>query len=388
MLVAAAGLAACSQSATQPQSPTSNGLAVSPSFSGVPSAPPSYAPSENAGAGVIKSVKDWSFNNDPGKVVTTENFVIYTTERSSIITQRMPAFLEAAIANYRTAVGPLPAPTRPIDIYVMNDRPQWQVLTLNLLGERGRPVINGIKRGGFTTQGKSLLFDIGSFDTMSIAAHEAWHAYTQTTFAETLPMWAEEGLATFMEGHRWNGALPQFSGWANIARFDRLRAAVMDKGGGLMSLEAVLASSPNQMIGMKGSIEQVVSADNSGAFGDKGGATDGPILWYSQVWALVEFLNEGEGGKYRSAFGEMIQDAAAGKMRAKVVRYVQERGEESENGGGRARLLPGAVAVESFRAYFGTDMRKVGAEYERFCRQMVKVGSREAVTQGKSPFEK
>ncbi|MFT3685061.1 MAG: hypothetical protein QM783_09075 [Phycisphaerales bacterium] len=385
-MLAAAGLAACSQSA---ESPTSSGPAVAPSFSGVPSAPPSYAPAENASTPVIRSVADWSFNNDPGKMVTTENFVIYTTERSSIITQRMPAFLEAAIANYRTAVGggELPAPTRPIDVYVMNDRAQWQTLTLGILGERGKPVVNGIKRGGFTTQGKSLLFDIGSFDTMSIAAHEAWHAYTQTTFAETLPMWAEEGLATFMEGHRWNGAVPQFSGWANVARFDRLRVAAKDNG--LMSLEAVLASSPNQMIGMRGAIEQIAGVTGeAGAFADKG-ATDGPILWYSQVWALIEFLNEGEGGKYRAAFQEMVQDAAAGKMRARVVRFVQDKSREGGGGAhGGGRLLPGAVAVETFRAYFGNDLRNVGQEYERFCKQAVAVGARERVTMGQSPFSK
>jgi hypothetical protein len=44
-------------------------------------------------------------------MVTTDNFVIYTTERSNIITQRMPSFLEAALINYRSAVGPLPAPS-------------------------------------------------------------------------------------------------------------------------------------------------------------------------------------------------------------------------------------------------------------------------------------
>ncbi|HYD01826.1 MAG TPA: hypothetical protein VEB22_11420 [Phycisphaerales bacterium] len=289
----------------------------------------------------------------------------------------MPAFLEAALTNYRTAVGPLPAPARPLDVYVMNDRAQWQALTLSVLGERGRAVVNGIRRGGFTTQGKSLLFDIGSFDTMSIAAHEAWHAYTQTTFVETLPMWAEEGVATFMEGHRWNGGAPQFSGWANIARFDRLRVAVKDNG--LMPLEAVLASSPNQMIGMKGTLgERAAAAGITPA----SGGTDGPILWYAQVWALIHFLNEGENGKYKRAFERMIQDAAGGQLRATVMANLKQAADPS-----RPRLLASTHPTESFRAYFGYDISAIGAEYDRFCRQMVKVGSREAVTLGKSPFE-
>lgn len=353
--------------------------------------PPSYVPGESAGASAVRGVQEWSFNNDPGKQVSTDHFHLYTTERSTIITQRMPSFLEAALVNYRSAVGPLPSPARPIDVYVMNDRPQWQALTLSVLGERGRAVVNGIKRGGFTTQGMSLLFDIGSFDTMSIAAHEGWHAYTQTTFSETLPMWAEEGLATYMEGHRWNGAAPQFSGWANIARFDRLRVAVKDNA--LMPLEAVLASSPNQMIGMRGMIVggggggvDTSAACDESAVGAAGatpgsGVADGPILWYSQVWALMHFLNEGEGGKYRLTFQSMIQDAASGQMRAKVVSHVQGRSD-----GSRARLLPSAAATETFAAYFGRDLSVIGAEYDRFCRQAVRVGSREAITVGRSPF--
>ncbi|MBY0309502.1 MAG: hypothetical protein K2Q09_12230 [Phycisphaerales bacterium] len=282
----------------------------------------------------------------------------------------MPAFLEAALANYRASLGPLPAPARPIDVYVMNDRPQWQALTLSILGERGRPVVNGIKRGGFTTQGKSLLFDIGSFDTMSIAAHEAWHAYSQTTFAQTLPMWAEEGLATWMEGHRWNGPAPQFSAWANIARFDRLRAAAGDKA--LMPLQAVLAGSPNQMIGMRGALTPA----------DKSGATDGPILWYSQAWALIHFLNEGENGKYRPAFRELIQDAASGAMHARVAHSVRDFG-----GPTRAHLLPAAAATETFRAYFGNDLAPISAQYDLFCRRIVKIGSRDAISQGLSPLQ-
>jgi hypothetical protein len=158
------------------------------------------------------------------------------------------------------------------------------------------------------------------------------------------------------------------------------------KDNGLMSLESVLASSPNQMIGMRGAIEQVVGvAGDAGAFADTRGGTDGPILWYSQVWVLIEFLNEGEGGKYRSAFQEMVQDAAAGRMRARVVRFVQDKSSES---GSRGRLLPGAVARETYRTYFGDDLRKVGAEYERFCKQAVAVGGREKVTLGQSPFSK
>jgi hypothetical protein len=372
-VILAACLAGCSQQASNRPS----GEGVAPTFTAIPGTPPSYAPAENASAGVVRQSQPWSFNNDTGKTLTTDNFVIYTTERSNVITQRMPAFLEAALANYRTAVGPLPTPARSIDVYVMNDRAQWQALTLSVLGERGHAVVNGIRRGGFTTQGKSLLYDIGAFDTMSIAAHEAWHAYTQTTFTETLPMWAEEGLATFMEGHRWNGAAPQFSGWANIARFDRLRVAVKDNA--LMPLEAVLASSPNQMIGMKGLLAD--QQFGAAGFAPGNGATDGPVLWYSQVWSLVHFLNEGEGGKYRPAFQQMIQDAAGGQMRAKVLSNLKKPGDTS-----RPRLLASQAPTEAFRAYFGNDLSTVGAEYDRFCRQMVKVGSREAVTLGKSPF--
>jgi len=366
-----AAVTACSQPQAGP-----SGEGVAPSFTAIPGTPPAYNPSDTASASVVRQVEAWSFNNDTGRALTTDNFVIYTTERSTVITQRMPAFLEAALANYRTAVGSLPTPARPIDVYVMNDRAQWQALTYSVLGERGHAVVNGIRRGGFTTQGKSLLYDIGAFDTMSIAAHEAWHAYTQTTFAETLPMWAEEGLATYMEGHRWNGAAPRFSGWANIARFDRLRVAVKDNA--LMPLEAVLASSPNQMIGMRSAMgEQQFGAAGLAA----GGVNDGPVLWYSEAWALVHFLNEGEGGKYRPAFRQMLQDAASGNLRATVLAHLKEPANA-----GRPRLLASAAPTEAFRAYFGSDLAAIGGEFDRFCRRIVRVGAREAVTLGNSPI--
>lgn len=292
----------------------------------------------------IESVRPWFFQGMEGQVVETRHLTIYTTERSALIAERMPVFLEAAVKNYTRGGGVmnLPEPSHKLAVYVMNDREHWRTLTMQLLGERGAAVTQ-ISRGGFTTDGRSLLFDIGSTDTMTIAAHECWHAYTQTTFPRAMPMWLEEGLATFMEGHRWTGRQPEFMPWANLVRFDKLREATNKKL--LRPLTEVLANSPNEML--------------------TGGTSDDvAVVWYSQVWALTHFLNEGEGGRYRAGLQRCISDAATGSI-GKSSRSVQP--------------------IDIFREYIDSDLDRLNVEYERFVRKLVSLGGREAVNSGRSP---
>ena len=48
----------------------------------------------------------------------------------------------------------------------------------------------GLGRGGFTTNGIAVLYDIDGYgwhhDTLALGAHEGWHQYVQTTFKDLM----------------------------------------------------------------------------------------------------------------------------------------------------------------------------------------------------------
>lgn len=340
-------------------------------------------------ASVVRWTRPWRFEQTAGTVVRTDQFVIYTTEKTPLIADRLPGLLEAAHRHQRTAIANLPPAKRAMETYVLNDRQQWASLTQQMLGERSRPLMN-ITRGGFTTQGTSLLFDIGAFDTLAIAAHESWHQYTQTTFVDPLPLWAEEGVATYMEGHRWDGPTASFLPWANVARFDRLVEASRD--GDLLPLEDVLMNSPNAMIGLPDGQQPGRGGARSDRRDNRRTGAEPAIVWYSQVWALMHFLSEGEGGKYRPMLEQMLNDAAAGRLASRVRASVAGNGTDGapRQDGSRG---PGMLATQDpimvFRAYFGADVGKISREYQAYVAAMVRAarqGRSGGVPMGRSPM--
>ena len=63
----------------------------------------------------------------------------------------------------------LPPPNDRLDTFVMASRPQWELLTRQLLGERAGIYLK-IPRGGHAWAGRSVLYNIGAQGTMAIAA--------------------------------------------------------------------------------------------------------------------------------------------------------------------------------------------------------------------------
>ncbi len=303
---------------------------------------------------VVESREAWDFSSNKGALIRTAHYRLFTTVREATILKRTPLFLETAIAHYRTALGPLPAPPIRLDTFLMANRPQWQRITLEILGREGERYIN-IPRGGFATGGRAFLWDIGLFDTLAIAAHEGWHQYTQRTFREGLPIYLEEGIATFMEGHRWLGPAPSFRPWANVERFDQLRKAHGKKE--LRPLTELLSSAPQDLLMRTG---------------------DAAVNYYAQVWALTHFLNEGAGGKHQEAFRRLLQDAAGGLLTdGLMTRFGPQRASEA------AARRRGTEVIE---AYFG-DLALLETEYTAFVDTLVRAGSRQAVVSGKSPLQ-
>jgi hypothetical protein len=321
-----------------------------------PSATP--APSSTPNLGVrsadAASIEPWKFGAVPGAVLRTEHYRIYTTVGDGVMRDRVVVFVEEALNHYRSALAPLPAPPIKLDVYLMASRTQWVSVTRALMAEQAEMLVK-IPRGGYAARGIGVYFDIGLYDTLAIAAHEGWHQYTQRAFAEGLPVWLEEGIATYMEGHRWNGAEPQFVPWANLQRFDQLRKAAASHQ--LQPLESLLEARPQDYL-------------------DQTGET--VLTYYAQLWALVHFLNEGAGGRYSKSLQEAVLDAAGGGL---ARRLVLRAGDQDAR---HAMLRRTGPAV--FLAYFNTDLAAASREYDEFMRRLVETGSRGPITRGISPM--
>jgi len=307
---------------------------------------------------IVLSVEPWTFESGEGQVILTPSYRILTTTTKAPLLERVPLFLEMALMNYTSALGPLPRPHAPMETYLMANRSQWSRMTQRLMGDQAEIYLR-IQRGGFSSGGRALLFDIGQRDTFAIAAHEGWHQYTQRTFRNPLPVSLEEGLATYMEGFRWDSEKrdrPKFLPWANFERFEQLRTA--ERGGRLAPLPVLLRSTPQELMA---------------------GDPESALVYYAQVWALIHFLNEGAGGDYRGGLRAMLRDAADGRL---VPRIQREFGSRAAGTYSRSRTGVDLVAL-----YVGRTSEALDAEYQEFIRQVVKVGGRQRITQGLSPIE-
>lgn len=311
-------------------------------------------------ANVVVSTNPWTYENFNGQVISTPYYRLYTTtERQQLIT-RLPLFLESSLLNYRTAITDLPPPADSMESYILANRPQWARLTQRLMG-RESDVYLQIQRGGFASGGRAVLYDIGPRDTFVIAAHEGWHQYSQKTFLAPLPTTIEEGLATFMEGFRWdteNPGRPIFAPWSNTERFDQLRNAV--RRGKLLQLQDLLNSTP----------QELVTTD-----------ADMALTYYAQGWAMIHYLSEGpvgpESGKYRGALEQMVKDASTGQLIDRIRRSVGDRG---------ARIYAARrQGVDLLQVYTGKGAEEHAADYQAFVEHIVRTGAKARIVRGLSP---
>ena len=305
----------------------------------------------------ISRKESWSFIEPGGSILSTPHFRIFTTAKSGVILDRLPNFTESSLARYSTSITALPAPARQLDTYFLATRPQWARMTQSLMGPEAEKLLR-IQRGGFAHQGQGVFFDIGPRDTFALMAHEGWHQYTQSTFRQPLPVWLEEGIATTMEGFRWDDTnldVPVFLPWANLERFDMLRSAHTSKR--LISLHRLFATTPQEEL----SVSQ-----------------DGTLIYYSQVWALSLFLIEGENGKYRPGLEQLLKDAAAGTVFAKIARSLGTQAAQS--------TLLRRRGPEIFMSYFSKNISAVETEYQDFIARVTAVGAKERIVRGESPL--
>lgn len=399
-------LVACGASPSSSSSPSfSSSTSTNQARPPAPASATSIAPRNDGPV----AVEAWTYNNKPGKNIRTANYSIYTTEQSTRLLNRLPGFVEAALRHYTTSLGVLPDPPTALETFIMSNRGEWERLTKQLMGADADVYLR-IPRGGYAANGRGVYYNIGPSETLAIAGHEGWHQYTQRTFKQPLPTWLEEGIATFMEGHRWDGTTPLFLAWANIERFDQLRGA--SAAGALIPLDQLIGTSPQELLNAAAptasspsdvisatpapqhlasvhssatdATETIEHAFNESAFlastatATESGPTDRLLNYYAQLWALVHFLNEGEGGKYAPALRELLADAASGNLRRKLADTLGERGARNSM---MMRRGPAAII-----AYFNTDLDQFNAEYRAFIEKVVAVRARDKIVRGVSPL--
>lgn len=306
----------------------------------------------------VALAKPWIFDGVEGRKVATNRYFIHTTITDSGVLSRVSSFIESALDHYVTALGPLPKPSEPMNSFLFANREQWATYTKQRLPEDAETYLK-IGRGGFTTGKETVFYDIGG-DTYVIAAHEGWHQYTQTTFKHGLPIWLEEGIATYMEGHggRRSGQLT-FRPWQNMERFRALRRLVEEDR--IIPLTRLVNGSPQSFLNEAGR---------------------SPLLsYYAQVWALVHFLNEGEGGKYSAALREVIQDAAEGRLAGRLATSTNLPNNRSRRLASSGRGGPWVLLV-----YFNRDLDQMEKEYEAFVRRIAVWEHWRTIERGDSPL--
>lgn len=290
----------------------------------------------------VVATRAWTWESTNGIEVDTQHWSIKSSLRSANFLGSLPGFYEAALANYRTGLVPLPEPPQRMDACLFGTRDEWARYTQHRLGDDAATYLK-MGRGGFTTAGEAVLYDIGPRDTLAIAAHEGWHQYSQTTFRAALPVWLEEGIACYMEGFRMppGAVVPTFLPWRNAERYSELRSAF--RKGRLPALREFLEGSPQSFLAV---------------------SRDAQLAYYAQAWALVHFLREGEGGRWRPRLEAALQQAVRGELPA------------------AARTGPGflVVAIEP-------DLDAFARAYDRFVGALVDANAWDRVIRGESPLE-
>jgi hypothetical protein len=294
---------------------------------------------------VTRSV--WSSGQASGWLITTPHYRLFTTVSHQGLVDELPLFYERALEHYTTALADLPQPERKLETFLFQNRSQWQAKTVEMLPDQAE-MFGNLGRGGFTTRGTSVLYyiDRGGWtrDTFAIAAHEGWHQYTQQTFKHQLPIWLEEGVATYMEGYRYDRAraLPgEFSPASNSERRRTLSSAARDDE--LIALDELLTKTPQAFL------EQ---------------SKDSLLIYYAQVWALTRFLAESDDGRYRDALALVLEDAAHGRLVGRMAssNYLPRR---------RGATMSGRVGPAVVQEYFNADLAAFETEYLAFIDELL-----------------
>lgn len=294
--------------------------------------------------------ENWARNGGQGYKLITDHYTVFTTLGPSPTRDGMNGFLEAARVNYVKLTGlksgrpPATAasPDKRMIVYLFATRGEWAALTEQITGGASETYLK-VQRGGYCYAGKCVFWDIGP-STYSVAAHEGMHQFLYHTLKQTLPVWAEEGLAVQCEGYQIRDGLVYFDSRENGSRMMTLRQTILqDRWRPADRLIAMSATDNVQENALYG-------AD-----------------YYSQLWALLLLIRHDP--TYSAGLTRMLNDAAAGRLGEALGIEPQAWARLQHN----PQAYTAVVGPRAFARYIDSNLPAFEARYRAFCEELARL---------------
>ena len=287
--------------------------------------------------------KAWTFAGVDGWSFTTAHYRVFTTTASAVLRNGMPGFMEACRANYLSLTGleTLEGGQEKLLTYVFGSRREWAALTEKITGPAAEIYLK-VENGGYCFRGVCVFWDIGVLPTYGVAAHEGMHQFLHHATRQSLPIWAEEGLATQAEGYRIRDGLVYFAPEENVLRFRALRTALMAN-----------RWRPAQRLISMGAADNIQESRMRGT------------EYYGQLWALMLMIRQDE--RYANGLRRLLRDAADGRLHEALGIAPQQWRRL------RGRGYTTIVGPKTFAHYIDADMDRFERRYEAFAKELVRI---------------
>lgn len=295
----------------------------------------------NANLQVHVERRTWELKNHQGTILETNNYLIHTTVKDNMFLELAPILAQSCHKRFTKQLKIPPKPGK-MQVYVFSDRREWEAYTRAYTGSRAEAYLR-IRSGGFVERDRSVLYYIGRYAMLTVMAHELFHQYLQHNQVGRVPAWLNEGLACFFEAHEWQNNQPVFTSRRNLFRLRPLYQAMLE--GQLFSLEELISTHPGKVMDL---------------------STEKVAAYYSQVWALIQFLRYGQDGKYAQAFDRLLADLGTAELETRTREYIMLMGQKDSEpvNFGRATLM----------AYVPQDIETLERQYRQYIRKLIADG--------------
>ena len=280
-------------------------------------------------------IEPWNFGGVDGRRVVSEHYEIFSTLSDERLLGAFPELMEGGFAFYRGLVPPGRESKRKMRIYLFATRPQWVQFTKRFAGPRAASFLR-IRNGGYSERGVTAIKFVSHQTTFPIMAHEGFHQYLYHYVGRWAPAWLNEGLAVACEGQRWEGMrLVSFDLRHNPVRRNRLADAILRKE--MFPLRELLATHAGRVIQR---------------------STRAVGTYYAQLWALANFLREGQDGKYADGFARLLANLPS--LGPRGVEHASSHDQRA-----------GSIGEGVFRKYITDELEQFESEYRLFIRRWV-----------------
>ena len=231
-------------------------------------------------------IKPWNDADEPGVMIQTRHYNIYTTLRNPLQRVLCARVVEAAWRRFAALV-PQARVHSPLVGYIFRNRQEWAAHVRATAGSLAAVYLH-IRQGGYEQNGQFAIWRTGVNEMLSVLAHECWHQLSFRTLKNHLPAWLDEGLATQNETFYWSDGQPVFTPWRNRPRWDALQAAY--EHGQLLPLDTLTRTQAGDVIMQSATVIRA---------------------YYAEVWSFMLFLKH---SRYHSRLMSLLHEARAGKL--------------------------------------------------------------------------